>query len=30
MKTVFASENIDFVEVSELLVGDYLTMVNDY
>ena len=30
MKTVFASEKIDFVEVSELLVGDYLTMVNDY
>ncbi len=30
MKTVFASENIDFVKVSELLVGDYLTMVNDY
>ena len=30
MKTVFVSKNIDFVEVSELLVGDYLTMVNDY
>lgn len=29
MKTIFESENIRFVEVSEALVGDYLTMVND-
>ena len=29
LKTVFHSENIDFVEVSEELIPDYLTMVND-
>ena len=28
--TVFESENIRFVEVSELLIPDYLAMVNDY
>ena len=30
MKQVFASEKISFVEVSELLIGDYLVMINDY
>ena len=30
MKRVFSSEHIDFVEVSEQLIGDYLAMVNDY
>lgn len=30
MKQVFESENIRFVEVSESLVNEYLTMVNDY
>ena len=30
MKQIFESENIRFVEVSELLVRDYLVMVNDY
>ena len=30
MKQIFESENISYVEVSELLVDDYLTMVNDY
>lgn len=30
MKQVFESNNISFVEVSECLVDDYLTMVNDY
>ena len=30
LKQIFESENISFVEVSELLVDDYLTMVNDY
>ena len=30
MKRVFSSEHIDFVEVSEQLIGDYLVMVNDY
>lgn len=29
MKQVFESENISFTEVSEQLIGDYLTMVND-
>ena len=29
MKTVFESERICFVEVSESLIGDYLVMVND-
>ena len=29
MKTVFESENIRFVEVSESLVDDYLVMIND-
>lgn len=29
MGTVFESENIRFVEVSEDLIGDYLVMVND-
>ena len=30
MKQIFESDNISFVEVSECLVNDYLTMVNDY
>ena len=30
MKQIFESENIRFVEVNELLVEDYLVMVNDY
>ncbi|MBQ6478749.1 MAG: GNAT family N-acetyltransferase [Erysipelotrichaceae bacterium] len=30
MKQVFESENISYVEVSELLVNDYLVMVNDH
>ena len=30
MKHIFESENISFVEVSEELVTEYLTMVNDY
>ena len=30
MKQVFESKRISFVEVSEQLVKDYLTMVNDY
>ena len=30
MKQVFESERIRFVEVSELLVRDYLIMVNDF
>ena len=30
MKQIFESERISFVEVSEQLVKDYLTMVNDY
>lgn len=30
MKQVFESDHISFVEVSEQLVNDYLTMVNDY
>ncbi len=30
MKQVFESDRIRFVEVSEQLVSDYLTMVNDY
>ena len=29
MKQIFESERISFVEVSEQLIGDYLTMVND-
>ena len=29
MKQIFESENISFVEVSELLIDDYLEMVND-
>ena len=29
MKTIFESENIRFAEVSELLIRDYLVMVND-
>ena len=29
MNKIFDSENIDFVEISEVLVDDYLTMVND-
>ena len=29
MKRIFESERIDFVEVSEQLVPDYLVMVND-
>ena len=29
MKQIFESDNISFVEVSELLVNDYLDMVND-
>ncbi len=29
MKQIFESENISFVEVTELLVNDYLEMVND-
>ena len=30
MKQIFESENIRYVEVSELLVEDYLSMINDY
>ena len=30
MKQIFESDRISFVEVSELLVKDYLVMVNDY
>ena len=30
MKQIFESENIRFVEVTELLVKDYLILVNDY
>ena len=30
MKQIFESKNIRFVEVSEVLVPNYLTMVNDY
>ena len=30
MKQVFESDRISFVEISELLTNDYLTMVNDY
>ena len=30
MKHIFESDRISFVEVSESLVNDYLTMVNDY
>ena len=30
MNSIFESENISFVRVSESLVPDYLTMVNDY
>lgn len=30
MKQIFESDKISFVEVSECLVNDYLTMVNDY
>ena len=30
LKQIFESEKISFVEVSESLVDDYLTMVNDY
>ena len=30
MKQIFESDRIRFVEVSELLVNDYLVMVNDY
>ena len=30
MKQIFEAENISYVEVSELLVNDYLVMVNDY
>ena len=30
MKQVFESDNISFVEISERLIDDYLTMVNDY
>ena len=30
MDQVFESNRISFVEVSELLVNDYLDMVNDY
>ncbi len=30
LKQVFESERIRYVEVSELLIGDYLAMVNDY
>ena len=30
MKHIFESDRISFVEVSEYLVNDYLTMVNDY
>ncbi|MCR4632771.1 MAG: GNAT family N-acetyltransferase [Erysipelotrichaceae bacterium] len=30
MKQIFESEHISFVEVTERLVNDYLTMVNDY
>lgn len=30
MKQIFESDHISFVEVSECLVNDYLTMVNDY
>ena len=30
MKTVFESDRICFVEVSELLIKDYLIMINDY
>ena len=30
MKQIFESENIRFVQVSEELVSDYLTMVNDF
>ncbi len=30
MKTIFESSRISFVEVSEQLIKDYLTMVNDY
>ena len=29
MKKIFESENISYVEVSEELIPDYLTMVND-
>lgn len=30
MKQFFESDNINFIEVSELLINDYLIMVNDY
>ena len=30
MKQIFESENISFVEVSEGLINDYLSMINDY
>ena len=30
MNQIFASKNISFVEVTELLTDDYLVMVNDY
>ncbi len=30
LKQIFESDRISFVEVSELLIGDYLIMVNDY
>lgn len=30
MKQIFESDRISFVEISELLTNDYLTMVNDY
>ena len=30
LKQVFRSERISFVEVTELLIGDYLVMMNDY
>ena len=30
MKQFFESDNINFMEVSELLINDYLIMVNDY
>ena len=30
MEQIFESDNISFVQVSEILANDYLVMVNDY
>ena len=29
MKLIFESDRMSFVEISELLINDYLTMIND-